>query len=157
MYYPPINPYNVANEQDPYRLNQIGGGSFFPIPGGPPSGPPSFSPGGPSFQPDFGGPSFQPDFGGGSGGDQYGPPSGPPPTFTPQLQGPQGPQLYAVDPGSMRRCRFRYTYVWLRNGNSFWFYPTYIGRTSVAGWRWRNNRWVYYGTDADRISSFQCT
>jgi hypothetical protein len=156
MYYPPINPYYVENEQDPYRLNQIGGGSFFPSPGGPPSGPPPFSPGGPSGGP----PPFSPGgpgFGGGQGGDTYGPPSGPPPGFTPQLQGTQGQQLFAVDPGSMRRCRFRYTYVWLRNGNSFWFYPTFIGRTSVAGWRWRNFRWVYYGTDADRISSFQCT
>ncbi|MCT2346644.1 hypothetical protein [Niallia taxi] len=156
MSYPSNYPYYITNDQNPYR---IGGGSFFPNPG-PPSGPPPFQPGGPSggpppFQP--GGPSFQPDFGGGSGGDQYGPPSGPPPSFVPQAQQLQGAQTFAIDPGAMRRCRFRYTYVWLRNGSSFWFYPTFIGRTSVAGWRWRNNRWVYYGTDADRIVSFQCT
>jgi hypothetical protein len=84
-----------------------------------------------------------------------GPPTSPPPAYTPQM-GQAG--LYAVDPGSMRRCLYRYTYVWLRNGRSFWFYPVFIGRDSVAGYRWRRNqqRWVYFGIDADLIRSFQC-
>ncbi|MBP2242040.1 hypothetical protein J2Z40_002613 [Cytobacillus eiseniae] len=63
---------------------------------------------------------------------------------------------FAVDPGAIRSCLRRFTFIWLENGRSFWFFPTFVGRTSVAGWRWRGNRWVFYGTDLNRISSFQC-
>lgn len=121
--------------QQPYGGGQGGFPGGFPGGGFPPSGPPPFG-------------------GGGGGGDQYGPPSGPPPSYIPQQSYSASP--YGVDPGAIRRCRFRYTYIWLRNGNSFWFYPTYVGRDSIAGYRWRNRRWVYYGTDLDRIRSFQC-
>lgn len=135
MYYLSHYPYYVND----YRIQGAP-----PVPPFPPQG---LFPGFP------GGQSSQPDFPGG-GGDQ-GPPSGPPPSYTPQLQ--QTASIFAVDPGSMRRCLHRFTYVWLNNGRGFWFYPTFIGRTSVAGYRWRNFRWVFYGTDTNRIRSFQCT
>ncbi|KML42148.1 MULTISPECIES: hypothetical protein [Bacillaceae] len=124
-------------------------GGGFNIPGFPPGGgfgPPGPPPGGP-------GGGFGPPGGGGGPGGQEGPPSAPPPNFTPQMQ---QVSTFAVDPGAIRGCLFRNTYVWLQNGNSFWFYPTFVGRTSVAGWRWRNWRWTYYGTDLRRIRSFQC-
>jgi hypothetical protein len=120
----------------------------------------------PGFQPPpFGGgqqPGFQPPpFGGGQqgfppfggGAQEGGPPSSPPPSYTPQ----ESPSLYAVDPGAIRGCLYRFTYVWLNNGSSFWFYPTYVGRDSIAGYRWRGFRWVYYGTDLRRIRSFRCS
>ncbi|MGP7818030.1 hypothetical protein [Niallia sp. 01092] len=144
MYYPPYYPYDI----NAYRQQ----------PGGPPPFPPQGQfptiPGLGDFFPPFGGgqPS-QPGFPGGGGGSEA--PTTPPPSYTPQLQ--QSAGLFAVDPGSMRRCLYRFTYVWLNNGRSFWFYPTFVGRTSVAGYRWRNFRWVYYGTDTNRIRSFQCT
>ncbi|WP_181444422.1 hypothetical protein [Bacillus sp. 03113] len=131
MFVPPFYYYPLPYD-DQYEFRQQ--------PGSPPPFPPGF-PGGPSSP------------GGAPGGG--GAPTSPPPSYTPQLL--ESPSLYAVDPGSMRRCLYRFTYVWLRNGRSFWFYPTYIGRTSVAGYRWRGNRWMYYGTDADRIRSFQCS
>ncbi|WP_316572172.1 hypothetical protein [Neobacillus sp. YIM B06451] len=92
--------------------------------------------------------------GGFPGGGHDGPPSGPPPFATPQEA--YGATSFAVDPGAIRRCRYRFTYIWLNNGRSFWFYPTYIGRTSIAGWRYRRNGWTYYGTDLRRIRSFRC-
>ncbi|WP_285766377.1 transporter [Peribacillus sp. SI8-4] len=84
-----------------------------------------------------------------------GPPYMAPPLFTPKLT---GGMLNAIDPGSMKGCLYQNTYVWLRNGRSFWFYPTYVGYNSVAGYRWRNSqqRWSYYGTDASEIQAFQC-
>lgn len=88
----------------------------------------------------------------GSGAGQAGPPTSPPPSFTPEQ--PQF-QTFAVDPGAIRGCLFRFTYVWLRN-RSFWFFPTFVGRNSVAGFRWSRFRWVYYGIDLNRIESFQC-
>lgn len=126
------------------HLPPIGGGVLPPFPGGemPPTGP-----GGHPVHPD--GPNI-------GGGADHGPPSTPPPSFTPQLN-QSHVSTFAVDSGSMRPCLFRFTYVWLENGRGFWFYPTFVGRHSIAGYRWRMNRWSYYGTDTNRIRSFQCT
>ncbi|KGP71327.1 hypothetical protein [Pontibacillus yanchengensis] len=128
-----------------------GGGGGFPGQQqfGPPGPPPGQGGGG---QPPFGPPSGQGGFG----------PPGPPPSSPPFGQGQQAgygqPGLFAVDPGALRGCLYRYTWVRLNNGRAFWYYPTFIGRTSVAGYRWRRSqqRWVYFGIDTDRISSFSC-
>jgi hypothetical protein len=80
-------------------------------------------------------------------------PTSPPPQFTPQHP---TTSLYAVDPGAIAGCRYRNTYVWLNNGEHFWFYPTYVGRTSVSGFRWTGRYWIYYGVDLRRISTFTC-
>jgi hypothetical protein len=108
-------------------------GSFFPQTP-PPSGPPGFHQ-----------PSDYP---------HVGPPTAPPPSFIPQQTHQAG--AYAVDPGSMIRCLHRYTYVWLRGFERFWFYPTFIGRHSVSGYRWTGSRWVNYGVSLRQIQSFTC-
>ncbi|MBM7703151.1 hypothetical protein [Metabacillus iocasae] len=110
--------------------------------------------GGQSFPPGF--PSSPPPGQGGQGGVQ--PPTSPPPSFTPQLSASSasGPSLLAVDPGAIRSCLFRYTYIWQNNGRQFWFYPTYVGRKSVAGFRWTGFFWVYSGLDLRTIREFQC-
>jgi len=129
-------------------------GQQYGPPGGFPPGQGGFAPGQGGFPPGQGGPPGPPPGQGGQGG-----PPGPPPQSPPggqQYGG--GPSVFAVDPGSMYRCLYRYTWVRLNNGRTFWFYPTFIGRTSVAGYRWRRRqyRWVYYGLDTDRIASFSC-
>ncbi|WP_264804139.1 hypothetical protein [Cytobacillus sp. NCCP-133] len=159
MDYPnyPFYPYMADYYYDDRIFPGGGSGGGFGIPGFPPGGPgggfgpPGPPPGGPGGG--FGPPGPPPGPPGGGGQQQGGPPSSPPPSFTPQMQ---QATAFAVDPGAIRGCLFRYTFVWLENGNSFWFYPTFVGRTSVAGWRWRNWRWTYYGTDLRRIRSFQC-
>jgi len=80
-------------------------------------------------------------------------PTAAPPHFIPQQP---VPSLYAVDPGAISRCLYRNTYVWLRNGEHFWFYPTFVGRNSVSGFRWFGRFWAYYGIDLRRISTFTC-
>ncbi|MEH7082493.1 hypothetical protein V7139_07120 [Neobacillus drentensis] len=100
--------------------------------GGPPTSPPPFAPPGQ--------------------GSEAGPPTSPPPSFVPQQQA----SAYAVDPGGIRGCLFRYTYVWLRGFEQFWFYPTHVGRNSVSGYRWTGFRWVYFGIDLRQIQSFTC-
>ncbi|MEH7343214.1 hypothetical protein V7122_04840 [Bacillus sp. JJ1532] len=159
-YYPYSFPLN-AEQNAIYNRIFPGGGS------GPPGYPPGgFQPGQPGFppgqQPGFppgqqpGFPPGQPGFSPGQptgGGQQGGPPTSPPPAFTPQMQ---QATTFAVDPGAIRRCLFRFTYMWLHNGRSFWFYPVFVGRDSVAGWRWRRNRWVYFGIDLRSVRSFQC-
>lgn len=80
------------------------------------------------------------------------PPSGPPPSFVPSQP---TAQTFAVDPGAIRFCLFRFTYIWLRR-DAFWFFPTFVGRNSIAGFRWTGFRWVFFGIDLNRIVSFQC-
>lgn len=126
-----------------WLLNQMIGptqGPGFPPPGQSPG-----FPGGGGFP---GGPS-QP---GPGSGQQAGPPTSPPPNFTPQQS---QVQTFAVDPGGIRRCLFRFTYIWLRR-DAFWFYPTFVGRRSIAGYRWTGWNWVYFGIDLDHIQQFQC-
>ncbi|MGN7387427.1 hypothetical protein [Sporosarcina sp. SAFN-015] len=93
---------------------------------------------------------------GGQGGQQA--PSSPPPNYTPSYPGGNQAQLFAVDPGAIRGCLFRYTYVWTSRRNGFWYFPTFVGRTSVAGYRWRpsRRRWEYFGIDLNRIDQFTC-
>ncbi|MBD2871540.1 collagen-like protein [Paenibacillus arenilitoris] len=127
--------------------------------------------------------SFLPPFGppGGGGLPPFGPPGPPPPPFGPQ-PGPPGPPTpsgppgvqaptapppqfvpprpqftaFAVDPGAIRRCLFRNTYIWLTNGNQFWFFPIFLGRNSIAGFQWNGFFWMYAGYDLNRIESFTC-
>jgi hypothetical protein len=113
----------------------------FLFPGGPP---PFGGSGGFPGQGPIGGPPGQ--------GPQSGPPSSPPPSFVPTAQ----VGAFAVDPGSIRRCMFRYTYVWLRNRQQFWFYPIFVGRQSIAGWRWNGFMWLYFGVSLRQIESFTC-
>ena len=92
--------------------------------------------------------------GGGFPGQGGGAPTSPPPAFIPQET---QATTFAVDPGGIRRCLYRFTYVWLVNGRSFWFYPIFVGRNSVMGYRWRRRYgWVYFGIDLRMIRSFQC-
>lgn len=114
-------------------------GGFFP---GPPG---NFFSGGPGGSPQ-GGP-----FPGGPGQNVQ-PPNSPPPNFTPKQA---DFQTKAVDPGSIQGCMFRFTYIWLRR-DGFWFYPIFIGRRSISGFRWTGFRWAYYGVDLRSIQSFQC-
>lgn len=111
------------------------------------------SPGRPPFPGSPGGTPGRPPMAG-----QDRPPAGPPPTYIPQKPRPQaqGPGVLAVDPGAIRPCVFRYVYLWLTNGRQFWAYLVFVGRTSVAGWRWNGFRWVYFGLDLRRIESFVC-
>nr|WP_172373180.1 transporter [Sporosarcina jiandibaonis] len=122
-------------------------------PGFPPGqGIPGFPPGqgGPGFPPGQGRPDFPP---GQQGGSQ--PPRSAPPSTTPTYP---STQLFAVDPGAIRGCLYRFTFIWLSRRQGFWFLPVFVGRRSVAGWRWRSRqrRWVYMGIDLDNIDRFSC-
>jgi len=79
-------------------------------------------------------------------------PSTPPPRYIPR----KPVAIAAVEPGALRPCTFRFSYIWLVNGRQFWAYLVYIGRRSVAGFRWTGFNWVYFGTDMRNIESFVC-
>lgn len=121
---------------------------------------PVFPPFGPRQQhPPFGPPGSGQGGGFGGGPGQAGPPSGPPPSTIPPEQGQGQFGAFAVDPGGIRGCLYRFTFIRLNNGRAFWYYPTFVGRNSVAGYRWRRNqfRWQYFGIDLNQIRSFSCS
>ena len=63
------------------------------------------------------GPPSYPGSGGGSGSQQGAPTAAPPsqaPTYPDQ-------QLMRVDPGGIRGCMYRYTYIWTSRRKGFWF------------------------------------
>ncbi len=73
-----------------------------------------------------------------------------PPAFTPPIP------AWQVGPSGIRSCLFRNTFIWLTNGDNFWFFPTFVGRQSLIGFRWRGFGWIYHVIDLRRIRSFQC-
>jgi hypothetical protein len=121
-----------------------------------PSQPPYYQPG-PGGRPPIGRPPQQGPQPGGPSQSQ--PPGTRPPGFVPARprrpeQGQSG--ILAVDPGAVRPCTFRFVYLWLENRQQFWAYLVFVGRTSVAGWRWTGYNWVYFGTDTRNIDTFVC-
>lgn len=124
------------------------------FPGGAPGVPGGF-PGMPGFPGGFpGGPGGFP--GGGQG--QLQSPTSPPPSFTPQMTTLQQQQFTrGGGVGGIRRCFFRNTFVWMRNGNSFWFFPMLAFGNQIIGFRWRGTRgWVYDSINRNNILFFQC-
>lgn len=80
-----------------------------------------------------------------------------PPSFAPPHHTPPRPSpTKSVDGYLMQPCLYTPTYLWLSNGQQFWFYPTFMGRRSVAGYRWSYSQWVYTGFGFDIIDSFTC-
>lgn len=96
-------------------------------------------------------PGGQPSFPGGGSSPS---PMGPPPSFT-----PAAPMAQSYSGGmNMNRCLFRNTYVWIRNGRSFWFFPTAVTRNMVFGFRWSNrNGWVPRSIQQENIMTFTCS
>ena len=153
-----------ADKKQPMKYQQFTPGPPFRPPGQRPSnqGPPGQRPSdqGPPGQRQQG-PARQP----------AQPPSAPP-NFTPQLPREEGQQLLSEPTGfrgpggaiinirrrprDFRGCMNRFTYIWLINGNSFWFYPVFAGRNTIEGFRWRRNRWEYERIFLNRILFHLC-
>ena len=106
-------------------------------------------------------PSGPPNMGGGQGHGQTSPPSGAPPNKVPSknesnVKSYSGISPLAIESGAILPCKYRYVYIWLTSGSSFWSWLTFVGKKSVSGFRWTGHRWVYFGTDLKRIDSFIC-
>jgi hypothetical protein len=99
-------------------------------------------------------------------------PKSAPPNFIPEAPGMErrqmggpGPSGYGVpfrgemrqtEPRDIRRCLNQFTFIWLVNGNSFWFYPTFVSRDFVQGFRWRRDRWEFDRINLRRIFFSRC-
>ncbi|MFP7414384.1 hypothetical protein [Priestia filamentosa] len=63
---------------------------------------------------------------------------------------------FAVYLGAISLCLFQNTFIWLRNGVSFWFYPIFVGPRTVVGFRWTGSVWTFSIIDTRQIVSFTC-
>jgi hypothetical protein len=90
-----------------------------------------------------------------SPGTAQGEPPGPPPSITP-VKTEQQMGVKAVSPGSIKPCTYRYVYIWLTNGRSFWAWLTRVDKRSASGFRWDGRRWTYFGVDLRTIEYFEC-
>lgn len=101
-------------------------------------------------------------------GGAFNPPGMPksaPPNYVPNKNAPGvqnfnisggTPSTFAVSANSIRFCLYKYTYIWERNGRSYWTFLLNVDRRSVSGFRWTGRRWIYFGIDLRRIDSFVC-
>ena len=88
----------------------------------------------------------------------FGPPTGgpsPTPMVAPPAFSPPIP-AWQQGPSGMRNCLFRNTYIWLRNGNSLWFFPTFVSRSIIVGYRWSAFGWIYHVINPNSVRSYQC-
>lgn len=160
LYQNPFERFDESPEGQPFQQQ------FFPAPpgqgpGGFPGGPggfpgpgPGFPGGGPGGFPGGGPGGFPGSPGGGPGGNTQ-MPAGPPPSFTPQMQQLSASQSQQGSSG-IRRCIFRNTFIWQRNGNTFWFFPTFVTQNIILGFRWSRFGWVYSSVNRNSILTFQC-
>jgi hypothetical protein len=88
---------------------------------------------------------------------QQAPPKNPPPNYTPKLSDAASPTLTTVEFGVVAPCIFKFTYLWLKSGDSFWSYIVYVSKTSIAGWKYKAGQWVYFGLDLKEIKNFICS
>lgn len=140
-----LNPFHDRqNESTPYDWDQQQ--RFFP------PGPPGM-PGHPGMpgMPGHPGMPGMPGYPGMPGGGHNTPPMGPPPQFVPTSSNwQQGSR-------NMRSCLYRHTYIWLNNRNDFWYFPTFVSRNMILGFRWRHRMgWVFQPLNPSSIHSFQC-
>ncbi len=171
------SPYQKKEEQK-YEIKRQ---QFFP--GGPSSGPGGVPGGGPGRGPG-GGPGGVPGRGPtgapGRGPTQSPPgrgvggqPTSAPPNFIPELPRMEGQPFggqrgdgrdreqfglgdFFRRPGNIRRCMNQFTFIWLFNGNNFWFFPVNIRGSFIEGFRWRRNRWEFDRININRILFFRC-
>ncbi len=73
-----------------------------------------------------------------------------PPSFSPPIP------AWQSGPSGIRRCINRNTYIWLRNRSSLWFFPTFVSRDVLIGFRWSRIGWTRSRINLRDIVSYQC-
>lgn len=164
LYQNPFERFDESPEGQPFQQQFFPGppgsgpggfpGGFPGSPGGFPGPGPGFPGGGPGGFPGGGPGGFPGSPGGGPGGNTQ-MPAGPPPSFTPQMQQLSASQSQQGSSG-IRRCIFRNTFIWQRNGSSFWFFPTFVTQNVILGFRWSRFGWVFSSVNRNSILTFQC-
>lgn len=80
-------------------------------------------------------------------------PKNPPPSNIPQMPATAGP----IEPSTISPCAYKYSYFWLKNGESFWAYIVNVGKRSISGWKYTEGRWKQFGLHLAQIKNFTCS
>ena len=65
--------------------------------------------------------------------------------------------FHGQHPRGLQNCIYRFTYMWLRNGDNFWFFLTTVGEERAYGFRFFGGRWNQYSIALRDIVSFHCS
>lgn len=88
-------------------------------------------------------------------------PQGSGPVIGPQWS-PQGPGPVIIDgansttPQKLQICVDRFVYLWLDNGNEFWFFVQGVTPRYIFGWRLKEGRLERGRIAISRIETFYC-
>lgn len=80
-------------------------------------------------------------------------PKNPPPNYTPKIP----TSVSSIEYNIISPCVYKYTYLWLKNGESFWSYIVYVGKRAVSGWRYKRGRWIHFSSHLKQIKNFTCS
>lgn len=155
-----VNPDYIFEDQEFEEVYSLKSEQFGPFPGGPGRNvqPPSEGPGRNVQPPRSGPPRFMPTMPDGANEEPFSQTPFGSDQFDRGRGGRPGRPGQSGRPGNtnIRRCLNNFTFIWLVNGNSFWFYPVFVGRQQVEGFRWRQGRWEYDRINLRRILFFRC-
>jgi len=76
-------------------------------------------------------------------------PPGPPPRYIPKRPD-------SANTGSLKGCRKKWTFIWLKNGSSFWMWIRRIYRRTIIGTIWTGCAFSTHALAIHRIESFRC-
>lgn len=62
----------------------------------------------------------------------------------------------SVHASDIKRCLFKYIYIWPKKGRSYWAWLTYVGKKYVSGFRWNGHHWIYFRIELKKIDNFVC-
>lgn len=63
-------------------------------------------------------------------------------------------KLISDDIHTIKNIRHHIIFIWLENGERFWFYPVYFGKRYIYGYRWTGAEWVYSSVLINGIESY---
>ena len=64
---------------------------------------------------------------------------------------------FAQNPWGLQHCMYHFTYMWLRNGDNFWFFLTTVSESRASGFRFFGGRWNPYSIALRDIVFFNCS
>jgi len=79
-----------------------------------------------------------------------------PPTISPTKPiNPPGTSV-VIDANTVKPCMNTCTYVWLKNGTTYWVWMSQTTQDSIYGYYWNGSQWAQFSLPLQQIDYFQC-
>lgn len=85
------------------------------------------------------------------------PPQTSPPPFIPSKainDNTTGRIISIVNTESLQNIQNKYSYIWQKNDKSYWAVITDNTDAMISGWKYKDSKWVYFGTSINNIDSY---